>query len=225
MKIFVVGAGKLANAILNADLSFDACNIEKWDNKRPDFNEKAIVIHAGSGRQAEECFKFCSQTKSVLVELSTGLETEKQTIDFPLIICPNTSVLVLKMLHLLQQNDAIFSNYNISITESHQASKKTEAGTAFAFAKALHFPVNEIESIRDAEIQKEQIKIPDQYLDRHAYHRIVLRDGNDEIAIETKVLGHQSYVAGIKKIIAMILSNPLENKSYTILDFIQQGVL
>lgn len=225
MKIFVVGSGKLANAILSSDLSFPACEIVKWETHNQTLNEKVIIVHAGSGRQIKECFDFCVRTESVFIELSTGLETEKMKPDFPLIICPNTSVLLLKALSMIKANGRYFENYKISITESHQSTKKTEPGTAYAFADSLRFPIDKIESIRDPEIQQNKIGIPKEYLDKHAYHKIVIKDGSDEVTIETKVLGHDSYAIGVKAIIEAVLKYSLENKKYTVLDLIDNNML
>jgi len=225
MKIFVVGAGKLANAVLTPNLSIQSFEILKWETQCQTLNEKAIIIHAGSGRQLKECFEFCKRTKSLFIELSTGLETEKMEPEFPLIICPNTSILVLKTLNMMKAKGMYFENYNVSITESHQATKKTEPGTAYAFAKSLKFPLDKIESIRDPEIQQNKIGIPKEYLDKHAYHKIVIKDGNDEVTIETKVLGHDSYANGIKTIIETVSKYSLENKKYTILDLIDNNML
>jgi 4-hydroxy-tetrahydrodipicolinate reductase len=223
MKIFVVGSGKLANTILASKVLLQSAEIVKWESPNQTKNEKAILVHAGSGRQLKECFEFSSRTKSVLIELSTGLETEKMNPDFPLIICPNTSILLLKTLVMLKAYGNSFENYTISITESHQSTKKTEPGTAFA--NALHFPVDKIISIRDQEIQRNEIGIPQEYLDKHAYHKIVLKDGNDEVTIETKVLGHDSYANGVKAILETVLSNSFENKKYTVLDLIECKLL
>lgn len=225
IKIFVVGAGKLANAILTADLSFQSCEIIKWSSQFSTSNEKAILVHAGSGRQLKECVDFCERTNSVFIELSTGLETEKMNPAFPLIICPNISILVLKTLQMLKASGEHFRNYEISITESHQSTKKTEPGTAYAFANSLKFSPDRIVSIREPEIQRNKIGIPEEYLDRHAYHKIVIKDGNDEITLETKVLGHNSYARGVKSIIETVLSNSLENKRYTVLDLIENNLL
>jgi len=225
IKIFVVGSGKLANAILTSDLSVQSCEIIKWKAEYGALNKKAIIVHAGSGRQLKECFEFCERTQSVFIELSTGLETEEMNPDFPLIICPNTSILVLKTLNMIKANGKHFENYEISITESHQSTKKTEPGTAFAFANSLKFPLDEIVSIRLPDIQENTAGIPKEYLDKHAYHKIVIKDGNDEVTIETKVLGHDSYAKGVKLIIQAVLKNSLDNKKYTILDLIDNGML
>ena len=225
IKIFVAGSGKLANTILSSGLSFQSCEILKWDTRYQTLDEKAIVVHAGSGRQLKECMEFCARTKSIFIELSTGLETETLQSDFPLIICPNTSILVLKILNMLKANGRSFENYSISITESHQSTKKTEPGTAYSFANSLKFPLDKIISIRDLGIQQNTIGIPKEYIDKHAYHKIVIKDGSDEVTIETKVLGHDSYANGVNMIIEAVLKNSLENKRYTILDLIDNDML
>ena len=225
MKIFIVGSGKLANALLTSDLSFQTCEIIPWETHYQTINEKAIMVHAGSGRQIKECLEYCSKTKSVLIELSTGLETETINPDFPLVVCPNTSILVLKTLHMLKLNGAYFENYTISVTESHQSTKTTAPGTAYAFADSLNFSSDKIISVRNPEIQRNHIGIPEEYLDKHAWHKIIIKDGNDEVTIETKVLGHDSYAKGVKTIIDTVLKYHLENKRYTVLELFDNNML
>jgi len=224
MKLFIAGSGKLANAIMSAQ-SFQSCEIVKWESQHCFLNEASILVHAGSGRQLNECIEFCARTKSVLIELSTGLETEKMEPDFPLVICPNTSILLLKTLKMLATFGSAFQNYEVTIMESHQAAKQTEPGTAYAFANSLGIPVNQITSVREHQIQKNQIGIPEQFLSKHAYHKIVIKDNLDELTIETKVLGHNSYANGVRKIIDAVRKLNLENKKYTVLDLIDSGML
>jgi 4-hydroxy-tetrahydrodipicolinate reductase len=225
MKIFIVGSGKLANAILTSNLSTPSFEVIKWETQCQTLNNKAIVVHAGSGRQLNECLEFCAKTKSVFIELSTGLETEKINLGFPLIICPNTSILLLKTLSMIKQFGSNFSNYEISITESHQSTKNTEPGTAYNFANSLKVPHDKIVSIRDTQIQQNKIGIPQEFLGKHAYHKITIKDNNDEVTIETKVLGHASYATGVRTIIETCINNDLENKTYTVLDLIDNEML
>ena len=224
-KIVVVGSGKLASAVLSLSTAYPSGKVLRWDSECLSPTEKVLLIHAGSGRQLNECFEFCSKTKSTLIELSTGLETEDMQPDFPLILCPNTSLLVLKMMSLLKANGHHFEGFDISITESHQAPKKTEPGTAFSFADSLKLPRDKVVSIRDTDIQEHKIGIPPAYLDKHAYHRIEIKDGHDEIVIETKVLGHDSYAKGVKAIIDTVSKQPLENRKYSVLDLIDKQLL
>lgn len=225
MKVLVAGSGKLANAILGSKVSIDSCEILKWEPQHATLSEKAILVHAGSGRQLADCLAFCARTNSVFIELSTGQETERIDPSFPLIICPNTSILLLKTLNLLKIGGHYFDKYDISITESHQASKITEPGTAYSFAHSLNVPIEQIKSVRVPDIQLNTIGIPAEYLDKHAYHKIVIKDGTDEVTIETKVLGHASYANGVRKIIESVLLFPLENKRYTVLDLISSNML
>ena len=60
MKIYIVGSGKLANAIFTSNLSFRSCEITRWDKSYIASNEKSIIVHAGLGMQIKECLEFCS---------------------------------------------------------------------------------------------------------------------------------------------------------------------
>jgi 4-hydroxy-tetrahydrodipicolinate reductase len=224
-KIFIIGSGRLANAILSSNLSFPEYDVIKWENQHRALNESCLLVHVGSGRQLDECLEFCSKTGSVFIELSTGSETESITRDFPLIICPNTSILLLKTLRMIKLSGGNFEKYDISITESHQSTKNTPPGTAFHFADALKVTHEKIISVRDPQIQKNEIGIPKDFLEGHAYHKIVIKDINDEVTIETKVLGHDSYANGVRAIIAACLSHRLENKRYTVFDLIENEML
>lgn len=225
MNIYLVGSGKLASAISAAELSFPSGKILKWESSHQSLTEKAIIVHAGSGRQLQECISFCRRTDSILVELSTGLETEKMDSDFTLIVCPNTSILLLKILNIVKTFGHYFENNKISILESHQSTKTSEPGTAYNFARSLKFPIDKIKSIRDTETQLNQIEIPKEFLDKHAYHKIVIEDDTDQITIETKVLGHGSYAHGLNKILDAVLNNSFEKRRYTVLDLIEKNLL
>jgi dihydrodipicolinate reductase len=160
-----------------------------------------------------------------LIELSTGLETETLQPDFPLIVCPNTSVLVLRVLVMLKSMGKYFSGSDISIVESHQSTKQSAPGTAYKFAEYLNVPLEKIKSVRDPEIQSRELGIPKKFLDKHAFHRITIREGSDVVAIETSVQGHESYSNGVKKIVDAVLKHPLQKKRYTVLDLIENGWL
>lgn len=225
MNIYIVGKGKLAQAIIEANIEIDYTEFKEWSSSAETSLSKSVLIHAGSGRQLNDCIEFCKETGSILIELSTGLETETIKAEFPIIMCPNTSILILKALNLIKKSKGMFDGFNITITESHQATKTTEPGTAFDFAHSLNTPTSKIESVRDVKIQRNEIGIPEEYLGRHAYHKIEITDDNDSFTLETKVLGHDSYAKGVEQIIKAVLKAQLENRVYSVDELIEKGYL
>ena len=218
MNIIVVGNGKLAKSML-AGFSHNN-KVIKWDEYDKTIFEKGIVIHTGSGRQLGECIEYCEKSKSVLLELSTGTRIENSSHSCPIVICPNTAIPVLRVMQMLRTYGKYFSKYKIRIVESHQKTKKTVAGTAIEMSKSLDHPAEEIESVRDEEMQKNVIRIPEEHLNLHAYHKIMIEDAGCEIKLETKILGHASYVSGVEEIIEMLKQKPLLNKIYYITDLL-----
>ena len=217
MKVCIAGNGKLSSSIF-VGLK-EKYNPIKWELFDIKTDEKIIVIHAGSGRQFEECIDYCNRTGSILMELSTGEKVSKYNIQCPIIVCPNTAMPILKMMNILKINGKTFSDNKVRIIESHQKDKNTVAGTAVEIAKALDIDNKEIESIRDIKDQL-GIGIPKDYLNLHAYHKIIIEDEGCEIIIQLKVLGHDAYVKGVIKLIDLIANKNMENKIYNIIDLI-----
>ena len=208
----------MANAIVAGDHSGTDYQLKKWDQDAAPSSGKSVVIHAGSGRELDACIEYCSKTGSVLLELSTGLKTEYLNPDFALIVCPNTAVLVVRVVGLLKSLGNECNGYEIAITESHQSTKTSKPGTAYLMAEALHVPVQEVHSVRDPDVQRDSLGIPHQYLDKHAYHKIVIKNAQEKVTIETEVLGHDPYVSGVKKILEKILSRTFAKGRYNVLD-------
>lgn len=53
----------------------------------------------------------------------------------------------------------------------------------------------------------------------------MISDGSDEVTIQTKVLGHDSYAQGVRTIVEAVLKHGLENKRYTVLDLVEGNLL
>lgn len=128
-------------------------------------------------------------------------------------------------MNMLQQFGKQFQEYNVSIEESHQASKKSVAGTAVQLAKSFNISPHTISSIRDSEKQLHELSIPREHLDAHAYHKIRITNSSTQIEITTKVLGHESYSDGIIKLLYALQNKTLENRTYNILELIHSGWL
>ncbi|GAB2895805.1 hypothetical protein GCM10027046_26400 [Uliginosibacterium flavum] len=221
--IIVAGTGKLARELLGAlPGALASAEVIAWADAGKDAGS-AIVVHAGSGRELEEIICYCQTTKSTLVELATGSEIEQRGFDFPVVLCPNTNILMLKFMAMLAASGSLFRNYQVSITESHQAEKSSVPGTAVALAQSLGVPSEAIRSIRDPQAQQDDLKIPAEYLARHAFHRIEIEDQVGRVVLETSVFGPAPYAEGLAQIIAAIRSHTLENRRYSVMEFIENG--
>ncbi|MEJ2401527.1 MAG: dihydrodipicolinate reductase C-terminal domain-containing protein [Xanthomonadales bacterium] len=91
----------------------------------------------------------------------------------------------------------------LSVRESHQKGKRDTSGTARALVdsfRRLGIDCNEslIESIRDPERQRGQLRVPEAYLHAHAFHRYELGAAGDTVglALEHNVLGRRVYAEG-----------------------------
>lgn len=118
------------------------------------------------------------------------------------VIAPNMAVEVVtiqdELNAMLVNTPEAFEGWNLTIRESHQATKKDVSGTAVAFQRQLEAlgatMDGKIESIRDPQAQRE---LGIQSLDGHAYHWITLTspDG-DTRQFRTSIEGRQVYIAG-----------------------------
>ena len=222
MQVFIVGTGKLAIELLEAMGADPASEVIPWASKGEN-QGPAIVVHAGSGRELNAVVAYCQATRSTLVELATGSEAETASQGFPVVVCPNTNILMLKFMHMLEQSGHLFSGYPITLTESHQQQKTSVPGTAVAMAQALGLDSTAVRSVRDPQVQVDALKIPTEHLARHAYHQIVIEDPVCSITLETRVYGTSPYADGVARIITAIRAHALEDRTYPIGEFVERG--
>lgn len=222
MQIYIAGSGKLATELLAGLTSNNGLSVSRWPAES-DFSARCIVVHAGSGREIGSIASFCERTSSVLVELSTGSSLEGFQPDFPLVLCPNTNILMLKFMCMLERSGSMFKGSEIRITESHQATKTSVPGTAVSIATALGVSASEIISVRDISQQENDLDIPQTHLRRHAFHRIEIHDGPCTISMETRVYGESPYASGVQEIVSAIQQRALQPRVYSINEFIESG--
>ncbi|WP_175716204.1 dihydrodipicolinate reductase C-terminal domain-containing protein [Burkholderia anthina] len=235
MQVLVVGTGKLATELLRShQLDPAICHVMPWsdraravaghdDASRSD--ARSIVVHAGSGRELPDAIAFCHATGSTLVELSTGSALEADSYDFPVVLCPNTNILMLKFMSMLETSGHLFRDCNISVTESHQAGKTSVPGTAVDIGQSLGVPARDIRSVRDSAEQRDALQIPDDQLGRHAFHRIRIEDGACSLQFESRVYGASPYADGVSRIVDAVRQRDLERRRYSIVEFIRNGWL
>ncbi|MBR8060834.1 dihydrodipicolinate reductase C-terminal domain-containing protein [Burkholderia dolosa] len=225
MQVFVVGSGKLAAELLGSHtLDPATCHVMRWP-ATPPADARSIVVHAGSGRELPAAIVFCSATASPLVELSTGSALEAGSYDFPIVLCPNTNILMLKFMSMLETSGHLFRDCRITVTESHQAGKTSVPGTAVGIAASLGVPPEDIRSVRDPHVQRGELGIPDDQLARHAYHRIRIDDGACSLQLESRVYGASPYADGVSRIVEAVRQRDLERRRYSIVEFIRNGWL
>ncbi len=222
MHVHIAGTGKLAAELLAELPSLGRHPVSRWTGE-PESTARSIVVHAGSGREIEAIARFCARTSSVLVELATGSSLEGTQPSFPVVLCPNTNLLMLKFMCMLERSGALFCGSQIQVTESHQASKTSVPGTAVAMAAALGVPASEITSVRDPALQARELGIPQGHLGRHAFHRITIQDGPCAITMETRMHGDAPYARGVQQIIEAIEQRPLQPRVHAINEFIENG--
>ena len=225
MQVLVVGTGKLATELLGSHrLAPATCRVMAWSDPARG-NVRSIVVHAGSGRELPAAIEFCRATGSPLVELSTGSDLETGSHDFPVVLCPNTNILMLKFMSMLETSGHLFRDCHISVTESHQAGKTSVPGTAVGVAQSLGVPAQDIHSVRDPAEQRDALQIPDDQLGRHAFHRIRIEDGACSLQFESRVYGASPYADGVSRIVEAVRQHELEPRRYSIVEFIHNGWL
>jgi len=222
MQVIVVGSGKLAKELLGALPAHGEAQVLPWAGAGLRA-EKSVALHAGSGRELEAVCAFCESTHSPLVELATGSGLEGRAVGFPVVLCPNTNILMLKFMAMLERSGPLFRGYRTGLTESHQAQKTSVPGTAVGMAQALGLAPGDIRSVRDAGVQRDVLQIPREHLARHAYHRVLIEDGACSVTLESRVYGDAPYAEGVAHIVAAVRARPLENRCYSIMEFIDNA--
>ena len=202
--ILIVGRGKLGRELLDGLRGPGIACALPWEDRASRVEGPCMVVHAGSGRELSDAIEFCAQTGSVLLELSTAGSPLPEAVSFPVVLCPNVNMEMLSFMAMLKLAGGLFQGRDIRITESHQAAKKTSPGTAVHMARSLGVPESDIRSERDPQVQREKLGIPTHYLDRHAYHEIVIASPEVEIRLETRVLGKSAYADGLARVIGMV---------------------
>jgi hypothetical protein len=136
MLVTVVGSGKLATELLEHLELPEDMKLQAWSDLGPGA-DAAFVVHAGSGRELEPVIAYCECSGATLLELATGSVLENACPAFPVVLCPNTNILMLKFMSLLASSGPLLRGYHILLEESHQHGKTSAPGTALALAESL----------------------------------------------------------------------------------------
>jgi 4-hydroxy-tetrahydrodipicolinate reductase len=122
----------------------------------------------------------------------------------------------------------LFDGYCLTITESHQASKKDVSGVASGLLEQfaeLGMPMEKdrIRAYRDPGLQEMHLHIPKEYLDGHGYHTYKIEAPDDSITLQFKhdVRGRGIYVNGVLKAIRFLTSHKIPGIVYSMADVLR----
>lgn len=104
---------------------------------------------------------------------------------------------------LAEQFPRAMQGSDLTIRESHQATKRDTSGTAKAMVDyfqglGVPYEVDQIEQVRDADRQRDELAIPAEHLAGHAFHRYELSAaaGTVQLVLEHNVVGRRVYAEG-----------------------------
>ena len=135
------------------------------------------------------------------------LEKTVYQVSSPAIIAPNMAKQIVglqaMMTYAAQTFPDLFKGYSLEVKESHQQGKADTSGTAKAMVGCFNelgtdFKVEEIQQIRDPQIQENQWGIPREHLAGHGWHTYTLtaEDGSSLFEFKHNINGRDIYVSG-----------------------------
>ena len=137
---------------------------------------------------------------------------------------------------MAEQFPGAFSGYALTVTESHQASKKDTSGTAKAIVASFQrlgvadFDVADIRLVRDPAAQVSQMNVPEPALLGHAFHTYHLDSPDHSVQFEFQhnVVGRSIYAEGTVDA-ALFLARQVGDKApqtlYNMVDVLRAGAM
>lgn len=125
----------------------------------------------------------------------------------PALIAPNMAKQIVGFQAMMEYAGktfpGLFKDYTLKVEESHQNGKADTSGTARAMVGCFNdlgipFSDEEIEMVRDPNIQRDVWKIPEEHLTGHAWHTYTLtsKDGSACFKFKHNINGRQIYIQG-----------------------------
>lgn len=187
--------------------------------------------------------KFYIDNKIPFVMGTTGgdrdkLEKAVKKADSPAVIAPNMAKQIVGFQAMLEYAaktfPGLFSDYTLEVKESHQQGKADTSGTARAVVQCFNelgagFDLEDIQQIRDPEVQEKEWNIPKEHLGGHGWHTYTLQanDGNSLFEFRHNINGRDIYASGTFDAVTF-LQKKIETKDsdkrlYTMIDVLNQA--
>lgn len=219
--------------------------------KKEDELKINYIIDACKGEGvADRNAKMYAKHKIPFVMLSTGAYDEYTHIDrvtkeagIPCVAAPNMDARIVAWMYAIQKMSedlfGAFKGANVDLIESHQADKVNKNGkpeTSGTMKQMLRYTselvvkdciIDDIKSIRDPNIQKKELKIPDKYISWHAYHLIRFSSdygGNpDSEEIVFTRHGGECYKDGAMRALEYLIKGHPTPGRHTMIDVMKAG--
>ena len=238
----------------NIDESFAMVDKEEFLLVKPDIRDEKIkeilsqypffiAVDYTHPSAVNENAKFYTQNNIPFVMGTTGgnreeLEQTVRQASSPAVIAPNMAKQIVglqaMMAYAAQTFPDLFKGYTLEVKESHQQGKADTSGTAKAMVGYFNelgadFGEEQIQQIRDPQVQEKQWGIPREHLSGHGWHTYTLtaEDGSSLFEIKHNINGRDIYVSGTfdavlflsKKI---LLKENKKNNLFTMIDVLNQ---
>ncbi|KAH6773726.1 Dihydrodipicolinate reductase [Perilla frutescens var. hirtella] len=134
---------------------------------------------------------------------------------------------------MAEQFPGAFSGYNLQVMESHQAGKLDISGTAKAVISCFQklgasFELEQVQLIRDPNLQVEMVGVPEEYLSGHAFHMYNLTSPDETVSFEFQhnVCGRSIYAEGTVDAILFLAKKVklnAEKRIFDMIDVLREG--
>ncbi|MBC2704034.1 dihydrodipicolinate reductase [Desulfobacula sp.] len=185
---------------------------------------------------------FYTQNQIPFVMGTTGGDREQlkrvvKNSSTPAVIAPNMAQQVVGFQAMMEYAantfPGLFEGYTLEVVESHQNGKADTSGTAKAmvgyFNKlGANFDVNDIQMVRDPEVQKKGWGIPKEHLTGHGWHTYTLQspDGSALFEFKHNINGRDIYVSGTFDAVLFLKGKLIDpdnsKKFYTMIDVLNK---
>lgn len=238
-------------SLTGQDISADIASVETMDFElvKPDIRDKKIKeilsdfpffisIDYTHPTAVNANARFYVQHRIPFVMGTTGGDRKalEQTVEHgltPAVIAPNMAKQIVGLQAMFEYAadtfPGLFKGYSMTVRESHQSGKADTSGTAKAVVESFNrlgvdFSTDEIQMIRDPEIQQKEWNIPKEHLGGHGWHTYTLTapDGNSLFEFKHNINGRDIYVSGtfdaVFFLARKIKQGQISQKIYTMID-------
>jgi 4-hydroxy-tetrahydrodipicolinate reductase len=147
------------------------------------------------------------------------------------VVAPNMAKEIVGLMAMMEYAantfPGLFKGYSMDVVESHQSWKADTSGTAKAmigyFNKlGVDFTEEQITMVRDPEIQRNRLNVPEQYIDGHGWHTYTLDspDKTTRFAITHNISGRDIYAGGTLDAVGYLHEKMAAKKTGTVFSMI-----